>query len=167
MGVSGTTAGGMTSGGGGSSSGGEGALTGGGGSSTGTAGSAGAAGSGGSSGSGPVDYCEGRAGLVFCEGFETAAPGPAANSTAWAPSINGDGTLEIDPSIAHAGRQSLKVHGSGFSTFLVLNVGSLLTTPDSPLHLRMYIRLAEAMSAGHNTFVVADVGSAPGSGNAW
>jgi len=167
VGGSGTTAGtaGSTAGGG-SSSGGESAVTGGGGSLSGTAGSAGVAASSGS-GSGPVDYCRARPGLAFCETFETAAPGPAASSAAWAPSINGDGTLEIDASIAHGGGQSFKVHGSGFSTFLVLNVGSLLTTPDRPLHLRMYVRLAEAMSAGHNTFVVADVGSAPGTGNAF
>ena len=152
-GVSGVSSGGASIGGGaGSGSGGAGAFTG---------------GSGSSSGGSSIDYCSARPGLVFCEGFEATATGPAKSSAAWAPSINGDGTLEIDASVAHGGGQSLKVHGSGFSTFFVLNAGSLLTTPDAPLHLRMYVRLAEAMTAGHNTFVVADVGSSPGTGNAF
>ena len=120
----------------------------------------------GSSGSFVVDPCKARPGLVHCETFEEHVVGPAQPSSAWAPHVNGDGTVEIDGSVAHGGRRSLKVHGSGFSTFFALSLGTLPTRPH-PLHVRAYIRLTEPMAQGHNTFVVADLGSAPGSGNAF
>jgi hypothetical protein len=132
------------------------------------AGSAGstAGGSAGSGGAGSTDYCSARAGLSLCETFETQPAGAAQAKAPWTPAINGDGQVTIDDQVAHGGKQSLKIHGSGFTTFLVLN-GAPFPPTSGPLHVRMYVRLAEPMTGGHNTFLVADTQAAPGAGNAF
>jgi hypothetical protein len=104
--------------------------------------------------------------MTFCETFEDHPAGPASAKPPWAPSINGEGTLSIDASVSHSGSHALKVHGDGFNTFLVLS-GALLPSRSGPLHVRSYVRLAEPMTAGHNTFLVADTMAAPGAGNAF
>jgi hypothetical protein len=105
--------------------------------------------------------------LAFCETFEASTPGSAPTQAPWSASVNGDGTVEVDGSVAHAGKQSLKVHGSGFSQFLVLSLGNLPAPISGPLHVRAYVRLPDAMTAGHNTFIVADQQASPGTGNAF
>jgi hypothetical protein len=126
------------------------------------------AGSGGAAvaGAGSSDYCAARAGLTFCETFEAQPAGAAQAKAPWTPAINGDGEVAIDDQVAHGGKHSLKVRGSGFSTFLVLNGGGFPPTT-GPLHVRLFMRLAEAMTAGHNTFLVADTQAAPGAGNSF
>jgi hypothetical protein len=144
------------------------AGAGGSGSATGGAAAAGSAtgGAAGGADSATVDYCNARDGLTFCETFEAQTPGSAQTKAPWTPAINGDGTVTIDDSVAHSGGRSLKVHGSGFSTFLVLS-GAPLPSATGRLHVRMFMRLAEAMTGGHNTFLVADTAAAPGAGNAF
>lgn len=154
------TSGGATNGHAGTSA--AGAAAAGGGNVAGSAGSAAGGGAGGGSG----DYCGARAGLSLCENFETQTAGAAQAKAPWAPAINGDGQVLIDDQVAHSGKQSLKIHGSGFTTFLVLN-GAPFPPTSGPLHVRMYVRLAEAMTGGHNTFLVADTQAAPGAGNAF
>ncbi|HVY24998.1 MAG TPA: hypothetical protein VHB79_00550 [Polyangiaceae bacterium] len=123
--------------------------------------------SGGTAGTGSGDFCAQRSGLAFCETFEGASVGPATAQPPWAPMVNGDGTVEIDGSVAHSGGHSLKVHGSGFSSFLVLSLAGLPMPAPTPLHVRAYVRLNEAMTAGHNTLLIADTQAAPGTGNAF
>jgi hypothetical protein len=120
----------------------------------------------GSAGAVATDFCAARDGMTFCESFEDQPAGPASAKPPWTPSINGEGELSIDTSVAHGGSHALKAHGDGFSTFLVLS-GELLPSQAGPLYVRTYVRLAEAMSAGHNTFLVADTTAAPGAGNAF
>jgi hypothetical protein len=129
-------------------------------------GGASAGGSGNSGGSGAADYCKARDGLTLCETFEAQAPGAAQAKPPWAPAINGDGQVVIDDTVAHGGSRSLKVHGSGFSSFLVLS-GASVSPPAGRLHVRWFMRMAEAMTGGHNTFLVADTAAAPGAGNAF
>ncbi len=149
-------------GGAGSASGGAAAdSTGGGGGGSG-AGLAGAAGRTGSA----SDFCGARPGLTFCETFEEHPVGLAQSTGPWSPAINGDGAVSIDETVAHSGKRSLKVHGSGFSSFLVWS-GELLPVTSGRLHARFYVRLAEAMTGGHNSFLVADLKAAPGAGNAF
>lgn len=136
-----------------------------GGAATGAAGNA-AAGAGDTGGAASGDYCKARDGLTFCETFEAQPVGPAQAKPPWAPAVNGAGTVTIDDSVAHAGGHSLKVHGADFSTFLVLS-GAPLPAAAGRLHVRMFVRLAEAMTGGHNTFLVADMAAAPGAGNAF
>ena len=128
--------------------------------------SSGGSGSAGSAGAASSDYCAGRAGLTFCETFEALPAGATVASASWTPAINGDGEVVIDDQVAHGGAHSLKVHGSGFSTFLVLSGGGFPPTT-GPLHVRLFMRLAEAMTGGHNTFLVADTQAAPGAGNSF
>lgn len=123
-------------------------------------------GSAGSAGSATGDYCKPRDGLTLCETFEAQAAGAAQAKPPWAPAVNGDGQVSIDDTIAHGGARSLKVHGSGFSTFLVLS-GAPLPSATGRLHVRWFMRMAEAMTGGHNTFLVADTAAAPGAGNAF
>jgi hypothetical protein len=113
------------------------------------------------------DFCAARPGLTFCETFEAQPSGVARAWGPWAPSINGDGEITIDDSVAHAGKSSLKVHGSGFSSFLVLSGASALPPSPKPLFVRAFVRLEAAMTAGHNTFLIADRSDAPGAGNAF
>lgn len=124
-----------------------------------------AGGGGGTAGGNANDFCGQRAGLAFCEDFEKLAVGAATTSGPWAPAVNGDGTVEIDGSVAHSGKNSLKVHASGFSQFFVLSTAALVQS--GPLHVRAYLRLTEAMTGGHNTFLVADKAASPGAGNAF
>ena len=137
-----------------------------GGSSAGTTAAGSAAGGVGSGGGTASDYCKARDGLTLCETFEALPPGAAQAKSPWAPAINGDGQVVIDDTVAHGGGHSLKVHGSGFSTFLVLS-GEPLVSAAGRLYVRMFMRTAEPMTAGHNTFVVADTAAAPGAGNAF
>jgi hypothetical protein len=121
----------------------------------------------GSAGANSVDFCRARPGLTFCETFEAQPAGAARAWGPWAPSINGDGQVTIDDSVAHAGRSSLKVHGSGFSSFLVLSGAAALPPSPGPLFVRAFVRLEAAMTTGHNTFLVADRNDTPGAGNAF
>lgn len=120
----------------------------------------------GGGGAATADFCAARPGLAFCETFEALPAGPASANPPWTPSINGDGTLTIDAGVAHSGSHSLQVHGSGFSTFLVLARDSL-PAMSGPLHVRVFVRMADAMTDGHNTLFVADLNAAPGTGNAF
>jgi hypothetical protein len=111
---------------------------------------------------GASSYCP--PGVLHCETFEDFPNGPAVAQGPWMASVNGEGTLVIDEQIAHAGKRSLRVHGSGFSTFLVLSLGALPVS--AKLHVRAFMRLEQAMTSGHNTFIVLDTKAAPGAGNA-
>jgi hypothetical protein len=167
--TAGASAGGANNGGTGTSGGSSGGSSAAGSASAGSgnvAGSAGSAAGGSAGSSGSDDYCGARTGLSLCEDFETQAAGAAQAKAPWTPAINGDGQVLIDDQVAHSGKQSLKIHGSGFTTFLVLN-GAPFPPTSGPLHVRMYVRLAEAMTGGHNTFLVADTQAAPGAGNAF
>ena len=111
--------------------------------------------------------CSARSGMRACQEFETFAAGPLPSSGIWSAQVNGEGTVLIDDSTpAHSGRHSLRVHGAGFSTFAVFHDASVLPSADQRFYLRAFVRLAEAMSAGHNTFVIADQFAKPGEGNA-
>lgn len=126
-------------------------------------GAGGNAGAGGMS-SGSVDYCAARSGLSLCESFEDVPSGTVQASSRWAPSIIGEGSVSVDEGVAHAGKHSLKVHGSGFSTLLVLSADGVLPAAGA-LYVRAFMRLSESLSVGHNTFIIADMKAAPGSGN--
>lgn len=141
--------------------------------SLGTSGSAGASAGNAAAGAGTsaagaasVDPCSARPGLLFCDDFEHAAVG-TPNGSSWSTSINGDGTVLIDGTgPAHSGSKSVHVHGSGFQTLLVYHEPAVLPQTNGQFYARAFVRLAEPMTAGHNTFVIADTAAAPGSGNA-
>jgi len=158
--------GGSGAGGRGAGAGGDGAGAGGG------RGGTGAGGVTGAGGSAPVDTCAARAGLRFCDDFETATPGGSPAAPRWSV-LNGGGAVVVDASApAHSGTRSVRVSpvDSGFQTFLVFHdpatVSPILPTATGKFFVRFYMRLAQPMTPGHNTFVVADLFAQPGAGNA-
>jgi hypothetical protein len=128
----------------------------------GDAGSAGAAGSAGSS----SDPCSARPGLLFCEGFENVADGALPDDPRWTSTVIGEGTLGVDATVGHTGDKSLRVYGAGFQTLLTFHDATILPPASGRLFVRAFVRLAEPMTGGHNTFIIADTAAAPGQGNA-
>ena len=162
--------GGKSGAGGAAGSGGKGGAVGSGGSSGGSSGAVGHAGSGGASqggtgGSSSASHCGARPGMVFCDDFEADAPGapPAPWTTeSAAGEVTVDGT---NP--AESGSKSVHVQptSNDYDTFLALHGVTALPVSGGKLYLRFFIRLAQPMTAQHNTFVRADLYAAPGNGN--
>ena len=171
----GTAAGG--SGGAGGSTGaagtGSGGRGGGGGASTGRGGGAGTASggagaSGGTGGTGgAANPCSTRAGLRFCETFESKTVGAFTAAAPWALQA-GAGAITIDGTTpAHSGTKSVKVHATDndFDTLFVLHDATILPAPSGRFFLRAYMRLSRAMSGGHNSYIIADPFAMQGTGN--
>jgi hypothetical protein len=116
-----------------------------------------------------VNPCAARAGLRFCDDFEATAPGSAPAPASWSV-INGGGVVTVDGTApAHSGSRSVRVSpiDSGFQTFFVYHDPAVLPAPaGGKFFLRFFIKAAQAMTAHHNTLVVADLFAQPGSGNA-
>ena len=182
LGTGGSSIGGTTGGSGGkgtggvAGSGGKGGTVGSGGSSGGSSGAGGHAGSGGASqggtsgggtgGSSSASHCGARPGMVFCDDFEADAPGappaPWTTTEGTATQVTVDGTTP-----AASGSKSVHVQpgSNDYDTFLALHDTAVLPVSGGKLYLRFFIRLAQPMTAGHNTFVRADLFAAQGNGN--
>ena len=195
VGTGGSGSGGSSSGGSGSGGSSSGGVTGAGGSSiSGAAGSSGGAGSGGRGGSaggagsvgtggaggggagsggagvggggGTAGHCASRPGLLFCDTFEGDSPG--APPSPWTTSINGSGTVTIDGTDpAASGTKSVHIQDgtNDYDTLLALHGAGGLPSTTGRLYVRFYIRLAQAMTAGHNSFVLGDLFASPGNAN--
>ena len=134
------------------------------------AGAAGAlpsAGAAGNAGTGSASSpCHARSGLLFCDDFEESSAG-AALGAPWSSALIGEGTVAVeDNAFAHSGSKSVHVHGAEFQTLLVYHDPAVLPQASGKLYVRAFVRLAEAMVGGHNTFVIADLFASPGTGNA-
>jgi len=83
------------------------------------------------------------------------------------PQVIGSGALTIDATIAHSGAKSLHVHGGDddYDTLLAFHDGTVLPAPNGRFYVRAFVRLGRAMSAGHNSYIIADRFASPGSGN--
>jgi hypothetical protein len=171
VGTGGSSTGGTTGGSGGSDGKGTGGAVGSGGNSGGSSGAGGHAGSGGASqggsgGSSSASHCGARPGMVFCDDFEADAPGappaPWTTTEGTATQVTVDGT---NP--AASGSKSIRVQpgSTDYDTFLALHDTAVLPVSGGKLYLRFFIRLAQPMTAGHNTFVRADLFAAQGNGN--
>jgi hypothetical protein len=114
----------------------------------------------------PASFCESRSGLAFCEDFESFAVGPVAATGPWSSAVIGEGSVSVDETQSHSGRRALRVLGSGYSSFLVYHDTKVLPAQSGRFYLRAYLRLAEEMTAGHNTFIIGDMAASPGAGNA-
>jgi hypothetical protein len=142
--------------GGGASGAGAGGVAGGSGGVGGGAAGQGGGGQGGTSaGGGPC-----RAGLLFCDDFESAGATP--DPTRWSTYMNGDGTITVDGTTpAHSGTKSVHVHGTGYETFLMIKGAPVFPAPNGRMYLRLYIRLDLPMTGGHNTFFEAGLDGMP------
>lgn len=161
----GTPSAGETTGGAGSTQAGVGGLAG----ST-VGGAAAGSGTSGTAGRGvtnPASFCDPRAGLAFCEDFEAMPPGAVAAAGPWSTALNGEGTVAVQGTQSHSGKHALRVFGSGFSSFLVYRDANVLPAATGRFYLRVFMRLSEAMTGGHNTFIVGDMAASPGAGNAF
>lgn len=129
----------------------------------------GSGGAGGNGGAGGIStsngFCGPRPGLAFCEDFEGFASGTLTALPPWAVEVNGEGTVSISDE-HHSGARSLRVLGGGFSSFLVYRDAKVLPAQSGRFYLRAFMRLTEAMTAGHNTFIIGDLAASPGTGNA-
>jgi hypothetical protein len=123
------------------------------GASSGGAGGTSSAGVGGVIGEGSAGSSGGcPAAALFCDDFETAP----MLSESWTTRVNGDGTVAIDESIAaHSGARSVRVNATGYQTFFALSGAPVFPVPGGSLYVRVFIRLREAMTAGHNTYFEA------------
>ena len=181
VGTGGSSSGGTTGGGTGGSGGkgtggaagssGTGGAVGSGGNSGGSSGAGGHAGSGGASqggtgGSSSASHCGARPGMVFCDDFEADAPGappaPWTTTEGTATQVTIDGT---NPALSGSKSVHVQPASSDYDTFLALHDTAVLPVSGGKLYLRFFIRLAQPMTAGHNTFVRADLFAAQGNGN--
>ncbi len=130
----------------------------------GISGAAGALGSGGAAGA--ASPCHPRPGLLFCDDFEDSAEGSAL-AAPWSAAQIGEGTVAVENNaFAHSGSKSVHIHGTEFQTLLVYHDAAVLPQTSGRFYVRAFVRLAEAMVGGHNTFVIADQFASPGTGNA-
>jgi len=147
-------AGGTGSGGRGGTGGGSGGRGGGAGTSTGGTG-------------GVANPCATRAGLRFCDTFESKTVGAFTAAAPWVLQA-GTGAITIDGTTpAHSGTKSVKVHATDndFDTLFVLHDSTILPAPSGRFFLRAYLRLSRAMAGGHNSYIIADPFAMQGTGN--
>jgi hypothetical protein len=103
--------------------------------------------------------------LIFCDDFESnTVAGLAPPEPRWKIALNGMGSVVIDDAVAaHSGKKSVHVASrGGYQTFFVLS-GPPVFPAAGALYLRLFIRLAAPMSAGHNTYYKAGAGASPSS----
>jgi hypothetical protein len=130
-----------------------------------TAGSGDAGGSGGND-AGVTSPCS-APGLLFCDDFESLPLGAVFNAPWSLVGVAGTSAITVDDSVpAHSGTHSVLTHpdSDSFQTLLVYHDPTVLPVASERFYLRAQIRFGAPMSAGHNTFLIADLFSAPGAG---
>jgi len=161
-------------GGAGSETGAGGALGTGGSGSTGGGGAGSVSGAGGAVAGGGTGGAPGGSGcdaatVLFCEDFEghaaDAFPGAPWGSTVVGGSGSEIGSVVVDAvTPAFSGAHSAKVVNRGsYQTFLSLTGAPVFPLAAGPLYVRVYLRLSEAMSGGHNTYFKAGASGASSS----
>jgi hypothetical protein len=106
-------------------------------------------------------------GLLFCDDFESRPLG-AAFTAPWSTiGVAGSSAITVDDSVpAHSGTHSVLTHpaSDAFQTLLVYHDPVVLPVASARFYLRAQIRFGGPMSPQHNTFLIADLFSAPGGG---
>lgn len=105
------------------------------------------------------------AGLPLCDGFESEAPGTPPDPTRWtvlmgcnpntpnAP-VMGGLTVGIDATVAHGGKNSLRVVGGDSCGDYAVNTSAFgLLTASSPIYARFFARFSGKPTPNHNGFV--------------
>ncbi len=106
-------------------------------------------------------------GLLFCDDFESLPLGATFNAPWSTVGLAGTSTITVDDSVpAHSGTHSVLTHpeADGFQTLLVYHDPAVLPVASARFYLRAQIRFGAPMSAGHNSFLIADLFAAPGAG---
>lgn len=94
---------------------------------------------------------------AFCEDFESVSSfTDAPDAKGWhiaAPNCTGTGTLAVATDIAHGGTKSLRIDGKGGYCNHVFLANEKAFAPNTPLHLRYFVRIKQALGDGHVTFL--------------
>jgi hypothetical protein len=90
----------------------------------------------------------------LCADFENGTNLDAQGWEVVTTDCNGTGQVSLDPTLAHAGRQSLKVTGAGgYCNHIFARPRSSAFMPGDPLYVRFYARFSNPLSANHVTFL--------------
>jgi hypothetical protein len=96
-------------------------------------------------------------GLPLCDDFEGAPAGGPPDPARWSvvmPSCSGTGSLAIDDTQAHSGKNSVKVTGKGgYCNHVFFSNASVIGTLHPVIYGRVFLRLSDPLGAGHVTFM--------------
>jgi hypothetical protein len=117
-----------------------------------------------------VDAAPSCGSLPLCDGFEGDTPGMAPDPAVWRvlmgcnpnttnAEVDGGLTIGVDDSVAHSGRNSLRVVGGDSCGYYAINVGAFARLPGQ-LYARFYARFSGPPTPNHNGFVSMYSGSA-------
>lgn len=115
---------------------------------------------------GPLHPCS-APGLLFCDDFESHPLGAAFGAPWSTVGVGGSSAITVDDSVpAYSGTHSVLTHpdSASFQTLLVYHDPAVLPVASARFYLRAQIRFGAPMSPMHNTFLIADLFSAPGAG---
>jgi len=97
-----------------------------------------------------------------------------APAAPWSSNVIGGGAsttdiVAVDDSAghAHSGSKAVHVHGADYQTLLSYHDAAVLPQASAKFFLRAFVRFDMPMTAGHNTFIIADTFAAPNMGNVW
>jgi len=94
------------------------------------------------------------AGLVFSDSFEGNGTLDPARYEIVTPSCSGTGLISSDATDAHSGMRSLRVQGGGgYCNHVFFRPKALPAELPDPLYVRVFVKLEQALGAGHVTFV--------------
>ena len=84
--------------------------------------------------------------LPLCDGFESVPAGGPPNAALWSisqPDCSGAGTLTVDATQAHSGKQSVKVNGGGgYCDHIFISNASAIAALGPQVYTRVFVRLA-------------------------
>ncbi|MDI1434709.1 hydrolase [Polyangium sorediatum] len=96
-------------------------------------------------------------GLPLCDDFEAATAGQAPDPARWAvvsPNCMGAGTLAVDSTQAHSGKNSVLVTGKGtYCDHIFLSHTAAFAELGDVFYGRFYVRMSAAQGDGHTTFM--------------
>jgi hypothetical protein len=99
----------------------------------------------------------GCAGLPLCDDFESATPGGPPDPVRWqvgAPNVTGQGSLMIDGTMAHSGKNSVRVAGkAGYNNHIFFFTDTAVSPIGKALFGRMFVAFEQPLADGHATFL--------------
>jgi hypothetical protein len=90
----------------------------------------------------------------LADSFDTASAFDSARYEIVMPSCNGNGVVSLDTTTAHSGSHSVQVKASGgYCNHVFFRPKMLPSSLPDPLYVRVFVKLEQALGAGHVTFV--------------
>lgn len=94
--------------------------------------------------------------FAMCDNFESATPGGPPSPSLWTvggANCTGTGVATVDASVAHRGKQSLKVTSTGGYCNHVFAATPIPASLGQRMFGRFFVRFADALGDGHVTFM--------------